>query len=178
MRLLFDEFAIAAHVDEFAIAALMVVLVVGGMRLSTGRGHGRRGKHGIAPDRRSNMSKRCGEKRRDPATPALRGVGMQLTRAVIVLIATEWFTTIRCRRLCHHFSYQPLLEELAASEKLPIVRRGSLKSSRRKPKQIAETAPLTPGDPDSGDQAAQPKQVAETAPFTTGDSESGDQAAR
>ena len=111
MRLLFDEFAIAAHVDEFAIAALMVVLVVGGMRLFYGSWPWEARKTWYRTRQAVEYVEALAGKK--DATRRLRHYevsGMQLTRAVIVLIATEWFTTIRCRRLCHHFSYQPLLK--------------------------------------------------------------------
>ena len=180
MLLPFDEFAIAAHVDEFAIAALIVVLVVGGMRLFYGswpwevRKTWYRTRQAV-----EYVEALCGEKSRDPAPPAPRVVGNAVDASNDSFDRSQ---TVYENRVMPPPQSPAGGEELVTSAqksygKLPIIRRGSVKSSRHKPKQIAETAPPTTGDPDSGE-AAQPKQVAETASLTTSDSDSKDQAAR
>ena len=164
MLLPLDEFTIAAHVDEFAIAALMVVLVVGGMRLFFGSWPWEVRKTWY----RTRQAVEYVE--------ALRGEkGREQVAGNAVDASSESFDR---NRMVYDNSLPDVMpqpqppavaEELPASEKLSIVRRGSMKSRRHKPKQVAETAPLTTGEINSGDQAAQPKQVAETAGPTTGD---------
>ena len=164
--------------DEFAIAALVAVLVVGGMRLFCGSWPWEASKTWYRTRRAVAYVEALRGEKSDPAPRLVRDA---------VDTSSDSFD----RSLTVNDTSPPELtpppeapavtEELAASvqkssEKLPIIRRGSLKSSRPKPKQIAETAPS--GDSNSGDQTAQPKQVAETAAPTTGDSVSGDQAAR
>ena len=83
MMLPFEELAITS--DELGIAAVMLVVMLGGMGCSTGRGHGRRVRPGIAPGKRWLMSKRCAAKKN--AAPRYDRCGMQLTPAAIVLIA-------------------------------------------------------------------------------------------
>ena len=165
--------------DEFAIAALVAVLVVGGMRLFYGSWPWEASKTWYRTRRAvAYVEALRGEKKRDPAP--------RLVRDAVDTSSDSFDRSLTVNDTSPPEVTPPpeapaVAEELAASvkkssEKLPIIRRGSLKSSRRKPKQIAETAPS--GDSNSGDQAAQPKQVAETAAPTTGDSVSGDQAAR
>ena len=180
--------------DEFAIAALVVVVVVGGMRLFYGSWPWEARKTWYCTRQSvAYVEALRGEKRRDPAPSALPLVGD----------AVDTSSDSFDRGLMVYDNSPPemmppaqppaVAEELAASpqkstEKLPIVRRGLQKSGRRKQsKQVAEnavlttgdsTALVTTGDSDSGDQATQPKQVAETAVLTTGDSDSADQAAR
>ena len=152
MLLPFDGFTIAAHVDEFAIPALMIVLVVGGMRLFYGSWPWEAKKTWYRTRQAVEYVEALrGEKRPEPAPPSLR---------VAVDASSDSFD--RNRMVYDNSppevmpSPQPpaVAEELAVSEKLPVIRRGSLKSSRHKPKQVAETAPPTTGDSDDGDQAA------------------------
>ena len=135
--------------DEFAIAALVVVLVVGGMRLFYGSWPWEASKTWYRTRQAvAYVEALRGEKRRDPAPRPVRDA---------VDTSSDSFD----RSLTVNDNSPPevtpppeapaVAEELAASvqkssEKLPIIRRGSLKSSRRKPKQIAETAPATTGD--------------------------------
>ena len=147
--------------DEFAIAALVAVLVVGGMRLFYGSWPWEASKTWYRTRRAvAYVEALRGEKKRDPAPRLVRDA---------VDTSSDSFD----RSLTVNDTSPP---EVTPPPEAPAVAEESLKSSRRKPKQIAETAPS--GDSNSGDQAAQPKQVAETAAPTTGDSVSGDQAAR
>jgi hypothetical protein len=145
--------------DQFPIAALVLVLVVGGMRLFYGSWPWEARKTWYCTRQAVEYVEALhGEKRRDPAPLALRLVGD----------AVDTSSDNFDRSLTVYDNWPPDMslsqasadaEELAASlqkstEKLPIVRRGLLKSSRRKqPKQVAETALPTPGDSDSGNQA-------------------------
>jgi len=146
--------------DEFAIAALVVVLVVGGMRLFYGSWPWEASKTWYRTRRAvAYVEALRGEKKRDPALGLVQdGVDT----------SSDSFD----RSLTVNDTSPP---EVTPPPEAPAV---ALKSRRRKPKQVVETAPLPTGDPDSGDQAAQPKQVVETTPPTTGDPDSGDQAAR
>ena len=180
---------------EFVIAALMVVVVVGGMRLFYGSWPWEARKTWYCTRQAVEYVEALrGEKRRDPAPPALPLVGD----------AVDTSSDSFDRGLMVYDNSPPemmppaqppaVAEELAASpqkstERLPIVRRGLQKSGRRKQsKQVAENAVLTTGDltdalvttgdSDSGDRATQPKQVAETAVLAIGDSDSANQAGR
>jgi hypothetical protein len=136
--------------DEFAIAALVVVVVFGGMRLFYGSWPWEARKTWYCTRQAvAYVEALRGQKRRDPAPPALPLVGD----------AVDTSSDSFDRSLMVHDNSPPemmpppqppaVAEELATSlqkstEKLPIVRRGLLKSSRRKqPKQVAENAVLT-----------------------------------
>ena len=149
MLLPFDEFTIAAHVDEFAIAALIVVLVVGGMRLFYGSWpwEARKTWYRTRPAVEYVEALR-GEKRRDPALPALRAVGDAVDASSDNFDRNRMVYEDSPPEVMPPLQPPAVAEELAASgqnssEKLPIIRRGS---RRHKPKQFAETAPTTQGD--------------------------------
>ena len=147
--------------DEFAIAALVAVLVVGGMRLFYGSWPWEASKTWYRTRQAvAYVEALRGEKKRDPAPRLVRD-------------AADTSSDSFDRSLTVYDTSPP-----AVTPPPPEAPAVALKSSRRKPKQVVETTPLPTGDPDSGDQAAQPKQVVETAPPTTGDPDSGDQTAR
>ena len=133
--------------DEFAIAALVVVLVVGGMRLFYGSWPWEASKTWYRTRRAvAYVEALRGEKKRDPALvrDAIDTSSDSFDRSLTVNDTSPPEVTPSPEA-------PAVAEELAASvqkssEKLPIVRRGWLKSNRRKPKQIAETAPATTGD--------------------------------
>ena len=143
--------------DEFAIAALVVVLVVGGMRLFYGSWPWEASKTWYRTRRAvAYVEALRGEKKRDPA--------LRLVRDAVDTSSDSFDRSLTVNDTSPPEVTPPpeapaVAEELAASvqkssKKLQIIRRGSLKSSRRKPKQVAETAPPTTGDAVSGYQAA------------------------
>jgi hypothetical protein len=181
--------------DEFVIAALMAVVVVGGTRLFYGSWPWEARKTWYCTRQAVEYVEalRGGKKRRDPAPPALPLVGDAVDTSSDSFDRGLMVYDNSPPEMMPPAQLPAVAEELAASaqkstEKLPIVRRGLQKSGRRKQsKQVAEnavlttgdsTALVTTGDSDSGDRATQPKQVAENAVLATGDSDSADQAAR
>jgi hypothetical protein len=139
--------------DEFAIAALVVVVVVGGMRLFYGSWPWEARKTWYCTRQAvAYVEALRGEKRRDSAPPARRLAGD----------AVDTSSDSFDRSLMVYDNSPPemmpppqppaVVEEVAAplqksTEEPSIVRGGSLKSSRRKqPKQVAENAVLTTGD--------------------------------
>jgi len=120
--------------DEFAIAALVAVLVVGGMRLFYGSWPWEASKTWYRTRRAvAYVEALRGEKKRDPGAT---------TGAVDT--SSDSFD----RSLTVNDTSPP---EVTPPPEAPAV---ALKSRRRKPKQVVETAPLPTGDPDSGDQGA------------------------
>jgi hypothetical protein len=156
MMLPFDEFAITA--DEFATTALLLVVVIAGMRLL----------YGAWPWEASKTW--YGTRQAVAYVEALRGEKKRGFALRLVPDAVDTSGDSFDRSLTVNDTSPPevtpppeapaLAEEVAvslqkATEKPPIVRRRLLKSSRRKqPIQPAETvvAVIKPGDSDDGDQ--------------------------
>jgi uncharacterized protein YjeT (DUF2065 family) len=145
--------------DQFAVTALLLVMVVGGMRLFYGAWPWEASKTWYRTRQAVDYVEALrGEKKRDPA---LQRVGD------VVDTSSDSFD----RGLLVDDNSPPegmpppgapaVAKEMAASlqkstKKLPSVRLRSLKSSRRRqPVQVAETALLTTGGSDGGDQAEQ-----------------------
>ena len=130
MLLPFDEFAIAAHVDEFAIAALMVVLVVGGMRLFYGSWPWEARKTWYRTRQAVEYVEALrGEKRRDSAPPALRAVGDAVDASSDSFDRSRMVYENSPPEVMPPLQPPAVAEELAASgqkssEKLAIIRRG------------------------------------------------------
>jgi hypothetical protein len=155
--------------DQFAVTALLLVMVVGGMRLFYGAWPWEASKTWYRTRQAVDYVEALrGEKKRDPALRLVRDE-VDTSTLRLVLNAVDTSSDSFDRSLVYENSPPEatlppegpaVAEEVAASlqkptKKLPIVQRRWLKPSRRnQPIQVAETPPLTTGESDGGDRAA------------------------